>query len=78
MRAAAQLHRVTIQRFWLAADLHNPNDVAVFLAKKLNDVFSLFRLCERNFRPRNRRILRDFFIHQFFHVVFLFWREWRA
>ena len=39
---------------------------------------SLFRLGERNFGPRNRRVLRNFFVHQFFHFALLLRCERRA
>ncbi len=76
--AAAELHRITVKRARRSADLQHANRVAVFLPEKLNDVFSLFRFGEWNFSPRNRRVLRDFFVHQFFDVALLLRREWRA
>src|SRR5439155_7486029 len=75
---SAKFHRVSIKGMRCAANLQYTDNVAVFLAEKLNDVFSLFRFCERNLPPRNRRMLADFFVHQFFHIALLFWRERRA
>src|SRR5215472_9402907 len=56
--AAAELHGITVKLARRSADLKHANCVAVFLAEKLNDIFSLFCFVERNFRPRNRRIFR--------------------
>ena len=78
VRAAAELHRITVKRARRSADLQHANRIAVFLSEKLNDVFSLFRFGERNFSPRNRRVLGNFFVHQFFNVALLLRRERRA
>src|SRR6266481_1983606 len=78
MGAAAELHRITVERFRFATDLQNADSIAVFLAKKLLNVGTFFRLGVRNFCPGNRRVLRDFFVHQFFHVADLLLRQCRA
>ena len=75
VRAAAQFHRVTVQFVRRTADLHDANDVAVFVAEELLNVGTLLRFRVRNFRPRNRRVLRDFVVHQFFHVAHLLFRQ---
>ena len=61
-----------------AADLQHAYRVAVFFAKKLDDVFSLFRPRIRNFQPRDRRIFCDFLVHECFYIAHLLLRERRA
>ena len=56
MGPAAKLARV-------AVDLDDAHDVAVLLAKKLDDILSFPSFSVRNFSPRNRRIFRDLFVH---------------
>src|SRR5207248_6274667 len=46
VRAAAEFHRVTIERARRSADLQHAYGVTVFLAEKLNDVFPLLRFGE--------------------------------
>jgi hypothetical protein len=78
MRSAAKFHRVAVERAGHSTDLQHTYGVAIFLTEKLNDVFSLSRFCERNFSPRNGRILADFLVHEFFDIALLFRRERRA
>src|SRR5262249_25708268 len=78
VRAAAELHRITIQLARRSADLQDANCVAVFLAEKLNNVLPLFRIGEWNFSPRNRRAIGNLFVHQFFNVPLLLRRERRT
>src|SRR5207302_2544728 len=73
--AAAKLHRVAIQFLRLTADLHDANEITVFLSKELLNVFVLLGLSVRNFRPRHRGVLGDLFVHQFFHIALLLRRE---
>src|SRR5207247_8776730 len=78
VRPSAKFHRVSVKGMRCAADLQYTDSVAVFLAEELDDVFSLFRFRKRNFSPRDRRILADFFVHQFLQLAFLFRRQQRA
>src|SRR5438132_3901581 len=75
MSATAKLHRVAVQFLWLAADLNDTDLVAVFLTKKLPDLFAFLRFRIRNFCPRNRSILSDLFVHQLFYIALLLRRE---
>ena len=78
MRPAAKFHRVAIERFWLATNLHDAHGVAVFFAEELSDVLALLRFGIRNVRPRDLCILGDFVIHEFLHISLLFRRQRRA
>src|SRR5437867_7448747 len=73
--AAAKLHRVASQFFRLTANLHDAHGLTVLLSKELLNVFALLGLSVRNFRPRHRGALGDFFVHQFFHIALLPRRE---
>ena len=78
MSATAKLHRVAVQFLRLTADLNDTHVVTVLLTKKLLDLFALLGFRVRNFGPRNRRVLGDFLVHQFFHIALLLRRERRA
>src|SRR5262249_56460196 len=73
--AAAKFHRIAIQFLRIAADLENPDSVAVFLAKELLDLLSLSRLLVWNFHPRNAFVLGDLVIHQPFDIALLLQSE---
>ena len=72
--AAAEFHRVAVQLVRLAADLHDADEVAVFVAEELHDVGALFRFDVGNLCPGNRRALGDLFVHQFLDLAHLLFR----
>ena len=73
--AAAQLHRITIQLLRLAADLDDPDGLAVFLAEELHHVFARFHLRIRYFGPAHTGVFENAFVDQFLDFGELLWRQ---
>ena len=67
MRAAAEFLRVTVELVRLAADLHDADDIAVFVAKELHDVGAALDVGMFHFGPGNRIVGLDGGVDLFLH-----------
>src|SRR5438477_10020875 len=71
MRAAAKLHRITIQFTGPAPDLNYSHLIAVFVAEELHDFFAPFYFSVRDLLPGHGRILEDALIDEFLNIAYL-------
>ena len=78
MGAAAEFHRVAVQRVAFAADLDDADDLAVFVAEELHDVLAVLDRGVRDLGPGNGHVLFDGAVDHFLHHGDLFCCERRA
>ena len=78
MGAAAKLHRVAVQRGGLAANLHHPHHVAVFLAEELPDVFAALDVAVFGLGPGDRGVFEDVLVDEAFDISYLLRGERRT
>ena len=64
--AATEFHGVTVEGERLAADLYDADEVAVFVAEELHDVFTAFDIGVRDFLPRDGLSCGDAGVDLFF------------
>ena len=69
VRAAAQLHGVTVERVSLSPDLHHANRVAVFVAKELQHIIPAGDVAVRRLSPTHTGVLEYPLIHQLLNVL---------
>ena len=72
MCSTAKLHGITIEFSFFASDLNHANDVAVFVSKKLLDVFASLNVDVFDFCPENGIGSGDAIVHLEFDGVELF------
>src|SRR6185503_9786795 len=73
--AAAQFHRITVQRSRLAADLDDADGLAVFLTEELEDVLARLHVGVRDFGPTHAGVFDDALVDELLDVVHLRERE---
>ena len=76
--AAAQLHRVAVERVGFAADLHHAHRVAILVAEKLQDTFIPGHLAVGHPGPAHDGVVDNALIDQLLNVGHLLRRQRRA
>ena len=66
--AAAEFHRVAVELRGAAADLHDADGVAVFVAEELHHVLAGFHVGVGDFGPGDAGIFEDAFVDEAFDV----------
>ena len=62
MSAAAEFHRVAVKLARRASDLHDSDDVAVFVTEELQDAGTALYLGEGNLKPTHGCICKDLLV----------------
>ena len=78
VRAGAEFHRPTVEGSGLAADLHDADGVAVFVAEELHDVGAALDGRVRDFAPGHGVVGEDALIDELLDIGQLARRERRA